>query len=88
MYKKIDFIYLQSEIIELQEIMYSLNENEGLLIADDEDKKNKVYEKVLKKIDNLRENIKDSNIYVSGFTITFSPILINSSFSINFEIKE
>lgn len=83
-----DLKFLSSELTEIQEIMKSVDENEGLLIADGEGIKKNIYEKVLMKVDNLRDNIKDSNIRISGFTVSFTPIIINSSFSINFEIKE
>jgi hypothetical protein len=85
---ELDFDQLSCELTEIQEIMNSIDDYEGLLVADGEDRKNKIYLKILKKIDNLSKNLKESNICISGFAITFSPILINSTFSINFEIKE
>ncbi len=81
---KINLEKLNNDIKELQEIMSTIDNKSGLLTAGVKDN---IYQKILQKTEEIHENLKNSNIKISGFNITFSALLVNSSFSINFEFK-
>lgn len=90
MEKKINIEDLSNELSELQNLISEINSDssgEEILTAGKTAISEKIYKKIIQKVTSIKQKYQNTDIRITGFFISLSPILVNSFVTVNFEFK-